>query len=84
MDYLEEVRKELREEDEFLKRKKVISNMWWAYKHSNGSIIVKRWFGDHKDYQDDCYDNDFILQVIPPFAAESREEAFQIAKRRLG
>jgi len=57
---------------------------WWAYLHQNGSIIVKRWFGDVKDYTDDCEGNDFVLQVVQPFTANTREEAEQIAKDRLG
>ncbi len=53
--------------------------MWWAYVHSNNSIQVKRWFGDHADYTTDCYDNDFIQQVQPPFEADTREAAMNIA-----
>lgn len=57
--------------------------MWWGYLHENGSIQVKRWFGDHKDYTDDCYDNPFVIQVVPPFKADSREEAGSIIAARL-
>jgi hypothetical protein len=49
--------------------------MFWAYLHANGSIIVKRWFGDHKDYTDDCEGNDFIQAVMSPFAAKDAGEA---------
>ena len=56
------------------------TTMWWGYLHSNGSIQVKRWFGDHKDYIDDCIDNPFVTQVVPPFSAESREEAINCIK----
>ena len=51
------------------------ANMWWGYLHQNGSVQVKRWFGDRKDYTDDCDGNEFVLKVVPPFSAESREEA---------
>lgn len=37
--------------------------MWWGYLHQNGSIQLKRWFGDHKDYTEDCEGNDFFLKV---------------------
>ena len=56
--------------------------MWWGYLHQNGTIQVKRWFGDHKDYTDDCYGNEFVVHVVKPFAAESREEAINIIERQ--
>jgi hypothetical protein len=57
---------------------------WWGYLHQNGSPQLKRWFGDHKDYTEDCEGNDFVLQVVRPFAADSQEEAMSILKSRLG
>ena len=51
------------------------NTMWWGYLHSNGTIQVKRWFGDHKDYTEDCEGNDFIVCVVTPFVAELREAA---------
>jgi hypothetical protein len=48
---------------------------WWGYLHSNGTVQVKRWFGDHKDYTEDCEGNDFVVRVVRPFAADSREAA---------
>ena len=57
--------------------------MWWGYLHSNGSPQLKRWFGDHKDYTEDCEGNDFVLQVVPPFAADTREAAETILYSRL-
>ena len=58
--------------------------MWWGYLHQNGTSQVKRWFGDHKDYQDDCHDNPFVLEVVPPFEADSREMAERIIDEKLG
>ncbi len=60
-----------------------MNNMWWGYLHQNGSIQVKRWFGDHKDYIDDCEGNPFVIQVVPPFVADSREEAIGILTNAL-
>lgn len=57
--------------------------MWWGYLHQNNTIQVKRWFGDHKDYTDDCDGNDFVQRVVPPFAAPTREEAVRIITERL-
>ena len=56
---------------------------WWGYLHSNGTIQVKRWFGDVKDYTEDCDGNDFVQQVVPPFEANTREEAIKILTERL-
>ena len=56
---------------------------WWAYLHSNGSIQLKRWFGDHNDYTTDCYGNDFVTEVIKPFKAYTREQALEIVKQQL-
>ena len=52
-----------------------MKTMWWAYIHSNGSLLIKRWFGDHKDYTDDCHNNPFVEFVVPPFESETREKA---------
>ena len=57
--------------------------MWWGYLHSNNTMQVKRWFGDHKDYTDDCIGNPFVLQVVRPFEADTREEAIAIIEREL-
>lgn len=59
-------------------------NMWWGYLHSNGTIQCKRWFGDHKDYTDDCIGNDFVVNVIPPFKTNNREDAMNYLKQKLG
>ena len=56
---------------------------WWGYLHQNGTLQLKRWFGDHQDYTTDCEGNDFVLQVVPPFKADSREEAMQILAGRV-
>lgn len=57
--------------------------MWWAYLHANGTVQVKRWFGDHADYTDDCTGNDFVQKVVKPFEASTREEAEEIAANLL-
>lgn len=58
--------------------------MWWGYLHQNDTVQVKRWFGDHKDYTEDCEGNDFVQQVVPPFQADTREQAEKIIIERLG
>jgi hypothetical protein len=57
--------------------------MWWGYLHQNNTIQVKRWFGDHKDYTEDCEGNDFVQRVVPPFSAMTREDAVKIITERL-
>lgn len=51
--------------------------MWWGYLHSNGEVQCKRWFGDHKDYTEDCEGNDFVVRVVGPFEAGSRFDAVE-------
>lgn len=57
--------------------------MWWGYLHSNGSVQVKRWFGDHKDYTEDCEGNPFVIQVVTPFTANNRDEAIEYIINKL-
>lgn len=58
--------------------------MWWGYLHQNGTVQTKRWFGDHKDYTDDCEGNEFVVRVVPPFPADTRPEAVAIILKELG
>ena len=37
-----------------------------------------------RDYTEDCEGNDFVLQVVRPFEADTREKALEIANQRLG
>lgn len=48
---------------------------YWGYLHNNGSIQVKRWFGDHKDYTEDVLNNEFVVEIVKPFGAKNMEEA---------
>jgi hypothetical protein len=59
------------------------NNKWWGYLHANGAIIVKRWWGDRKDYTNDCIGNPNVQQVFEPFEADSREAAYMIIEREL-
>lgn len=57
--------------------------MWWGYLHANNTLQLKRWFGDHKDYTDDCYDNPNVLLVAPPFEAPDRDSAMKYLTNKL-
>jgi len=52
--------------------------MWWGYLHSNGTVRVKPWFGDHEDYTTDCIGNPFVIEVVEPFKAETRDAALKV------
>lgn len=56
---------------------------WWGYLHSNGTVQLKRWFGDIRDYTEDCDGNPFVQRVVPPFEADTREQAMEILKEKL-
>ena len=56
---------------------------WWGYLHSNGKIQIKRWFGDHRDYTEDCDNNEFVISVVKPFVAPTFEDAEKIIRERL-
>ena len=51
---------------------------WWAYRHTNGSIQVKR-FLDWESI-DEAHSSPFVVEVHGPYAAEGREEAVAIAQ----
>jgi hypothetical protein len=59
------------------------SRMFWAYLHDNGKVIVKPWFGDHKDYTDDCIGNSFVRVVVEPFQSEDFDSAIDYAKQQI-
>lgn len=59
-------------------------NMWWGYLHQNNTIQLKRWYGDRKDYTDDCIGNPFVLRVVKPFEAVDHNEALKILTSKLG
>jgi hypothetical protein len=51
---------------------------WWGYKHINGSIQVKLYFGKMDLLEAD--ESPFVRKVFQPFEAESREDAIKIIK----
>ena len=60
-----------------------MKKMFWGYLHQNGTVQIKRWFGDHEDYTSDCIGNPFVVQVVKPFEAATREEASKILEEKL-
>lgn len=56
---------------------------WWGYLHANGTIQLKAWWGDTKDYTEDVEGNDFVQRVVRPFEADTREQAMEILTKKL-
>lgn len=55
---------------------------WWAYRHTNGGIQLKRYFSESD--LEDADESPFVQKRTGVFEACSREEAFAIAKEKLG
>jgi len=56
---------------------------WWAYLHENGSVQVKRYFGDRRDIWE-AKESPFCCQTTGPFLAKGRDDAIEIAEARFG
>jgi hypothetical protein len=56
---------------------------WWGYLHLNGTIQLKRWFGDTEDYEGDCENNPFTVKIVKPFMAPDYNYAFKELESRL-
>ena len=57
-------------------------NEWWGYRHSNGSIQAKRWFGDELDLTE-AAESPFVQRVSRPFQADNREQALELLESRV-
>jgi hypothetical protein len=59
-------------------------NQWWGYRHTSGSVQAKRFFGEQTDRASiqDAYESDFVVQVVEPFDADSRDQALSIVAER--
>jgi len=56
------------------------TQIWWGYKHENGSYQAKRYF-DQRDIED-AKDSSFCHIVVLPFQAVNREEALKIVEEK--
>ena len=56
---------------------------WYAYRHVNGGIHVKRFWGDYGDVTE-AQESDFVSKVTNVFRAEDRETAIAKAAKLLG
>lgn len=55
---------------------------WWGYRHTSGSLQVKRWFGDPLDIQE-AKESPFCAAVSQPFDADNREDALRILEGKV-
>lgn len=62
------------------KRDEALMNLWWGYLHINGTVQVKRAFGNptlNERDLDEARESPFVSRVFSPFEAESREAAIK-------
>lgn len=55
---------------------------WWGYRHTNGSLQVKRYF-DRRDTEE-AKESPFCDIVVGPFLAKDREDAIKELKKKIG
>lgn len=53
---------------------------WWGYKHVNGTLQVKRYFGPEDISEAEA--SPMVLDTAGPWAVQNREEALKRAKQR--
>lgn len=54
---------------------------WWAYLHTNGKVLLKRYLGPED--LDDARESPFVVKVYGPFEAGSSSEAAETARLQL-
>lgn len=54
---------------------------WWGYRHTNGSVQVKRYF-DAQDIQE-ARESPYVAAVCPPFESTGREHALRYVDSRV-
>ena len=54
---------------------------WWGYRHIDGNLQVKRYFGP-KDLEE-ARESDFVDQYHGPFMASDRQEALSILEKKV-
>lgn len=59
-------------------------NKWWWYLHEQGTIQAKRyWWKDSDLDLEDAYESPFVVQVVRPFEADTREEALDYISNQI-
>jgi hypothetical protein len=57
--------------------------LWWGYLHTNGKIQVKRCYSEEDNDWADAQDSPFVVKVVHPFSADSREGAIRYIEEAL-
>lgn len=57
-----------------------MTNLWWGYKHINGSYQAKRYF-DFLDIEE-AIESPFVDKWYGPFKALNRDDALKIVKEK--
>ena len=56
--------------------------LWWAYLHTNGKVLVKRYWDN--SYRQDCDESSLVeCYTHTPFRADNYEQAHKIAEDKL-
>ena len=55
---------------------------WYAYKHTNGTLHLKRYLGDPLDIRE-AKESPFVQMVTGPFEANKHSQAEEIMRARL-
>ena len=64
-------------------KRQTLMQEWYGYLHVQGSVHLRRYFGDQGDI-DEAIESDFVAAVKGPFEAESRTAALKILMEGLG
>ena len=56
-------------------------NLWWGYKHINGTLQIKRFFSQLDIME--AEESPFVEEYSGPYPADNREEALQKLKEKL-
>ena len=56
--------------------------MWWGYRHTNGTLQAKRYFGPEDIIE--AAESDFVDEYYGPFECNGREKALEELERRIG
>ncbi len=60
-----------------------MNEKWWGYLLTDGSIQVKRFYGNPEDYRFAAAKNKKIVSVVEPFRANSKDDAIKMLESKI-
>ncbi len=60
-----------------------MNEKWWGYLLNDGTIQVKRFYGNPADHMSAVSKNKSIVSVVEPFRANSKEDAIKMLESRI-